>query len=134
MIEAVPNPLALHNYEYCIHIIYFMDHKLCLSQLYFAHLDRSKYINEWGRSFSGGNFILIPPPNFNFIPILIWNYYFILILKINVNFILITTRSFYPSPEIEFYPFIPVKNKFCPFIWKEHHHPNYIMINTDGYW
>ena len=32
-------------------------------------------------------------------------------------------KLFYPSLEIEFYPLIPAKNNFYPFIRKEHPHP-----------
>ena len=32
-------------------------------------------------------------------------------------------RLFYPSSEMEFYPLIPARNIFYPFIRKEHHHP-----------
>ena len=76
-----------------------------------------------GCSFPGSNFILILPPIFKFYP----NPDLKLLFYPNPE----TECEFYPnpdqklfylSPEIEFYPRIPAKNKFYPFIREERRH------------
>ncbi len=78
----------------------------------------------WRCSFPSRNFILIPPSISNFITKSRSEILFYPNPEHEFEFHPILTRVYFIlSPIFKFYPLIPTKNKFYPFIQKLHRHP-----------
>ncbi len=121
---------AMHMSQPCIStggLKYTVFGRVCLSHSSIIHV----MISGRQHSFPSSNFILIPPSNLHFIAQSRFERLIYPNPEHEFKFYPNSDKNlFFPSPEIEFYPIIPTKNKFYPFIQRLRRQQKLVTVCT----